>query len=113
VATIPCRQEIETSWEETGLEQSQKETGGQDSRITPHESLANSDETEAKHATSEPQTRGEAFEEDVGRDLEDDVGDEENYQSCVILGALKIQVSRQAVDVCIGNIYAGGEISVW
>lgn len=48
--------------------------------------------------------RFEAFQNDVGRDLEDDIGDEKYRQSSVILRPFQTQILREAKHSRIRNV---------
>jgi hypothetical protein len=61
-------------------------------------------ETKANAADGEPYSRGEALEQEIGGNFEDDVGDEEDGQTGVVLVARKAEVSHKAVDFGVGNV---------
>ena len=62
------------------------------------------DETEAEHADREPDMRFETFENDVGGDLEEDVGDKKDGKCSVVLVSDQAQFLYQAEDGCVGNV---------
>jgi hypothetical protein len=51
-----------------------------------------------------PWTRPQPLQEDVGRDLEDHVGDEEDRETGVVLEAGEFEFLLQPEDGCIGNV---------
>lgn len=46
----------------------------------------------------------EVFEEDIGGDFEQDVGDEEDDKGCVELVVFKFKFYREIEDVCVGDV---------
>lgn len=71
-------QQVEAAREHAALEEAQEEARGQEARVVVGQALADGDEAEADAAEAEPHAGREALEEDVGRDLEHDVGDEKD-----------------------------------
>lgn len=57
-----------------------------------HEALEHGDEAEAKHVDAEPDMGLELLEEDVGRDLEEDVGHEEYDERVVVQCAVQLEL---------------------
>lgn len=66
---------------------SHKETG-----IILDETLADGDEAEEKHACAQPDVGFQFLKQDIGGDLKDNVGDEEDGQGGVVLGVLKAKL---------------------
>lgn len=64
------------------------------------------DKAKTEAADGEPDARGQLLEEDVGGDLEEDVGDEEDGQDRVELGALELQVVDEVEGFGVADIDA-------
>lgn len=101
---IPHSQEVEAAGEHAALEDTQEEAGGDETAVVLHQTLHRGYETEADAADGQPYSRGEALEEKVGRDLEDDVGDEEDGQTGVVLVARETEILHEAVDLGVGDV---------
>lgn len=101
---IPHGQEIKAAGKHAALENTQEEAGGDETAVVLHQPLHRGYETKADAAQGQPYSWGEALEEDVGRDFEDHVGDEEDGQTGVVLVACKTEVFHQAVHLGIGDI---------
>lgn len=61
-------------------------------------------EAEEKHVKTQPDVGLEALEEDVGRDLEENVWHEEDDEGGIVFGFFEAKLFRKTKDVGIGNI---------
>ena len=64
------------------------------------------DSAPSNHDGGQPDGRAEAFEEEVGRHLEDAVGEEEDGEGPVVLGAGHVEVFLQTFDLCVADVAA-------
>jgi hypothetical protein len=96
---------IEASGEHAALTQAQEEAGGKQTAIGLHEALAHHDETEEEHAKRHPPLGAPALENNVGRNLEQNVGHEEDGQRRIELRASKVQVRFQVEQAGIADIH--------
>jgi hypothetical protein len=69
------------------------------------ENLEHSDETKPEHAYREPDSRFQLLEDDVGRDLEQDIRNEEDNKRVVIFRARETQLFRKSKDIGVCNVH--------
>jgi len=105
VSAVPHTNQVEGTRKHACLEHTEKESSRKQARVILHKALQHSNETETKHADAEPDARFHLFEKDIGRDLEEDVGDEEDDQSSVVaIISCQIKFLAEAKDVRICNV---------
>ena len=109
VTAIPHSNQVEATWKHSSLEQSQEKAGRQQARVAAYKTLTDGAEAEEEHAAREPYVRAEALQQDVGRDLKEDIRNKEDDEGGVVLIFLntEFELRRQAVDVGIGNVHTG------
>ena len=106
VASIPHADQIKRTWKHAGFEYPQEEPSGEQASVVCDEALHHGHETEAEHANGEPNAGLQFLENDVGRNLEEDVGDEEDHKSCVVLGSIDDpQLLAEAKNVRVGDVH--------
>jgi hypothetical protein len=88
VAAVPHANKIERARKHATLKDAQEESGSEKTGIALNEALEHSDETKAEHANGEPDARLQLLENDIGGYLEQNVRDEEDDESGIVLGAL-------------------------
>jgi hypothetical protein len=70
------------------------------------EALKHGDKSEAKHADGKPNSGLQLFKNDVGRNLEQDVGNEKDNKGIVVFGTRETELFRETEDVCIGDVHS-------
>lgn len=106
VAPVPHADEVEGARKHARLEDSQKEPGGAESSVVCYEALEHGDETKSKHVDAQPNVRLELLQEDVGGNLQEYVGHEEDDKRIVVEGAIQVQFRAEAEDVRIGDVHS-------
>lgn len=70
-----------------------------------NKTLQHSDKSKAKHADTQPDAGLHLFQQDVGRDLEEDVRDEEDDKGCVVaVVSVEVKFLAKAKDIGVGNV---------
>lgn len=110
LAPVPEADEVEAAGEDAGLEDAQQEARGEQAAVVADEALAQHDDAEAQDAERQPHARRHALQRQVGRDLQQDVGHEEDGQRRVWLLAAQAQVSRHAHGEGIGYVCAARHV---
>lgn len=67
--------------------------------------MEQSGQAEEEHVETQPDMGLEALEEDVGGDLEEDVGHEEDDERGVVFRLFKTELLGEAKYIGIGNVY--------
>ena len=88
------------------FKQTEEEASGQQAAVVLDETLQQSDQAEEEHIGGQPDVGAQLLEENIGGDLEEDVGDEENDESSVVLRPSETKLLGQAKDVCVGDVDA-------
>jgi hypothetical protein len=104
VPTIPHADQIKCAWKHASLENTQEEARGEQAGVVGDKSLKQGDQAESEHVDGQPDMGLEVLEQQVGRDLEEDVGDEEDDECRVELVVLEPQLDGQIEDVGIRNV---------
>lgn len=105
MSAVPHTNQVEGTREHACLEHTKEESSRKQTSVVLHKALQHSNESETKHADTEPDAGFHLFEEDVGRDLEEDVGDEKDDQSSVVaIVPYQIKFRAEAKDVCVCNV---------
>lgn len=73
MAAIPHANEVEAAGKHAGLEDAEEEAGGEQAAVALDNSLHSGREAEEEHVDRQPDMGPEALEQDIARDLEDDV----------------------------------------
>ena len=94
-----------TSWEHAGLKDAEEEATCEKAAVVLDNTLHHGREAKEKHVGGEPDMGPEALQHHVGRDFENDIGDEEDTQGGVVHVAREIQVRGEAVDVGVANVH--------
>lgn len=102
-ATHPRHEAIRT-WEHAGLEEAQKEASGNKSAISLNQALTDGNQSKSEHADGEPDMWLESLEDDIARNLENNIGDEEDGQTRAVLSAAQTEVLLKAKDSSICDI---------
>ena len=103
-ALVPHPNQIEAAGEHARLEQAQEKSSCQESTIACHQTLAYRHQSEKEHAKGKPNIWAQPLEKDIGRDLEDDVRDEEHRQRSIELHTREIEVTDDTERLGICNV---------
>jgi len=106
VAAVPAREQEEAAREHDRLEHAEEEAGGEQAGVVLHDALQGRDGAEADAADRQPDAGREVLEQDVGGDLAEDVGDEEDDQGRVVLRAVHVEVLLEAEGARVGDVDA-------
>ena len=104
ISPVPHAEEVEATGEHAALEETKQEASSEQTGIVLHQTLADGDDTEPKTADGQPNTRGELLHQDVGRNLEDDVRDEEDGQSRVVLNTSQVEIRLESESAGIADV---------
>jgi hypothetical protein len=67
--------------------------------------LQHGDQSKPKHANAKPDARFHLFEQDVGRDLAEDIRDEEDDERRIVaVVSVEVQFLAEAKDIGVGNV---------
>ena len=91
---------------ETGLDGAEEEAAGHEGAVALDEAGAGGDDAPRGDDEGEPSAGGELLEDEVGGDLEEDVGDEEDGDGDLVLVALEVDVCLEVVEASITNVDA-------
>ena len=89
---------------ETGLRHAKEDASGEKSVIVLDDAHERHDETPGHHDGGQPQTWSELLENQVAGDFEGSIGEEEDGQAPVVLGARNVQILGETFDFRIANV---------
>lgn len=91
--------------EETGLGETEEDADGEKAAVGGDGGGTDSDDAPGDHDAGDPAVGGEVLEEDVGRELHEDVGDEEEGDGNIVALASEVELGD---DVVVGGVVVGG-----
>lgn len=98
--------------EETGLGQTEEDTRSEKSVVVLNDAHQGHDDAPGHHDGRQPPAGAELLEEQVAGDLEGSVGEEEDGQAPVVLGARHVQVLLETLDFGVANVSTLQAVSV-
>jgi hypothetical protein len=93
-----------TTREHARLKDTKEEPTRQQAAVVLHHTLHHGSEAEEEHVGRQPYMWAEALQQDIGRDLEDDIGHEEDDEGDVVFVAREVQIFREVKNVGIANV---------
>lgn len=104
VSSVPHTNQVKRTRKHACLEHTQEEARGQQPRVVLHQTLQEGDQTEAEHVDGQPHGGLELLEQDVGGDLEEAVGHEEDDEGGVVFVVLKAELFGEVEDIGVGDV---------
>jgi hypothetical protein len=109
-ALVPHTDQVKAAREHAALEQAEEETGRQKPGKVLNKPLEACHQPKQEHTGRKPDMRLELLEQNIGRDLEEDVWDKKDNERVIITySAGDVEVGFEAVDGGVGDVDSGGQ----
>ena len=103
---IPHRDIVRDTGVQPSLRDAKEESCSEQALEVRDDTHEGHDSAPSDHDSRQPDGRPKAFKEEIGRHLEDAVGEEEDGEGPIVLGPRHVEVLLQAFDLCVADVAA-------